>query len=263
MNPDSHDAEGAASRKFALVTGASSGIGRAIALGLGGAGFSVILTARRRGALAETLSMIQPAEACVAALPCDLAQDASIESLASRVDEITGNRLALLVNCAGTYHMGPFGETPRSALDLILRVNFRAPYLLSEMLLPALRAAQGTVVFINSTAGLSASAGVAAYAASKAALKALADSMRDEFSAEDLRVVSIFPGRTDTPMGQKVFRLEGRDPHPDLLVQPEDVAAAVITAVTLPLRAQVTDLKVTPGRRIIPVPIQPVDPTRE
>lgn len=236
-------------RKFALVTGASSGIGRAIAIALGCASFAVIITARRKDALAETAAQVSPPESCVATIPCDLHNPTAIDDLAHRVAEITGGKLAVLVNCAGVYHRAPFEATPPEVMDDLYMLNFRAPYQLSQRLLPQLRAGQGMVVFVNSTAALNPSANVSAYSASKAALKALADTMRDEYAAEDLRVLSIFPGRTDTPMGHRVFALEGREIDPELLVQPEDVAAAIVAAVMLPLRAQVTNLQVGPGRQ--------------
>lgn len=237
-------------RRFALVTGASSGIGRAIAVALGCAGFDLLLTARRREALEETAAMLQPNEACAAAITADLSDDADLEALVQQVYAITGGRLAVLVNCAGCFHLGPFESTPRGMLDDVLRLNFRAPFVLTQSLIPALRAGEGSVVFVNSTVALNAPARLAAYGASKAALKALADSMRDEYAGEHLRVLSIFPGRTDTPMGQHACMLEGRELPPEHLVQPEDVAAAVVTAVTLPPRAQVTNLQVSPGRRM-------------
>ena len=249
MTSETNTRDGEA-RKFALVTGASSGIGRAIAVALGCAGFAVLLTGRRREALEETAAMILPGEGCAAAIPADLADDAELEALVHRVHVVTDSRLAVLVNCAGCFHLGPFEETPLETLDQVLRLNFRAPFALTQALIPALRTGEGSIVFVNSTVALNAPARLAAYSASKAALKALADSMRDEYAGEHLRILSVFPGRTDTPMGQQASVLEGRELQTDHLVQPEDVAAAVVTAVTLPPRAQVTNLQVSPGRRM-------------
>jgi NADP-dependent 3-hydroxy acid dehydrogenase YdfG len=102
------------------------------------------------------------------------------------------------------------------------------------------------VVFINSSAGPAPRAGIAAYAASKAALKALAESLRAEVNPGGVRVLSVFPGRTATAMQEEVHRLEGKAYEPERLLQPADVAAAVVNALCLPRTAEVTDINVRP-----------------
>ena len=126
------------------------------------------------------------------------------------------------------------------------RTNVRGPYLLTQELLPLLLERQGQVVFINSSAGLTARANIAQYAATKHALKALADGLRDEVNPRGVRVLSVFPGRTATPTQQKLCGEEGRPYRPARLLQPEDVAAVVVNALCLPRTAEVTEIKIRP-----------------
>jgi NADP-dependent 3-hydroxy acid dehydrogenase YdfG len=109
-----------------------------------------------------------------------------------------------------------------------------------------LRLRRGQVVFINSLAGLSARELQGPYAATKHALKAIAESLRAEVKAEGMRVLSVFLGKTATPMQEYVHRVEGIEYHPERLLQPEDVAAAVLSALNLPRTAEVTDLTIAP-----------------
>jgi short-subunit dehydrogenase len=118
--------------------------------------------------------------------------------------------------------------------------------MLTQALLPLLKARQGQIVFINSTVGLRAGANVGQYAATKHGLKALADSLRDEVNADGVRVLSVFLGRTATPMQAAIHEMEGRVYHPEFLMQPEDVAAVVINALSLPRTAEMTDIHVRP-----------------
>jgi len=122
----------------------------------------------------------------------------------------------------------------------------RGPYLLTQCLLPLLRRRPGQVVFINSSAGLTARANVGQYAATKHALKAVADSLRDEVNRDGVRVLSVFPGRTATPTQEALHRLEGRPYRPERLLQPADVAAVVVHALGLPRTAEVTEIKIRP-----------------
>jgi NADP-dependent 3-hydroxy acid dehydrogenase YdfG len=113
-------------------------------------------------------------------------------------------------------------------------------------LLPALKRARGQIVFVNSSAALRASADNVLYASTKAALKALADGLREEVNRDGVRVVTIYAGRTATPMQASVHEFEGRTYEPELLMQPEDLAHLVLAALTLPATAEVTDLSVRP-----------------
>jgi NADP-dependent 3-hydroxy acid dehydrogenase YdfG len=122
-------------------------------------------------------------------------------------------------------------------------------YRLTQALLPALKASQGQIVFINSTVGLAARANVAQYAATKHALKALADALREEVNPAGVRVLSVYPGRTATDQQASIYELEGRAYAPETLLQPEDVAATVVGALTLPRTAELTDLRVRPMRK--------------
>jgi short-subunit dehydrogenase len=150
----------------------------------------------------------------------------------------------VLVHSAGTWSYGGFDTAPVAELDRQYATNVRAPYLLTQALLPALRASAGQVVFVNSTAGLTARAGVAQYAATKHALKAMADALREEVNSEGIRVLTVYPGRTASPLQARIFQVEGRPYLPERLMQPEDVASAVLHAITLPRTAEITDLTV-------------------
>jgi short-subunit dehydrogenase len=110
-----------------------------------------------------------------------------------------------------------------------------------------LRRAHADVVFVNSTAALHGVPNVAEYAMSKAAIRAFADSLRAEENAQGLRVLSVYVGRTATPMQEQVAREEGRDYHPERLLQPEDVASAILAALMLPHTAEITDIHIRPN----------------
>jgi NAD(P)-dependent dehydrogenase (short-subunit alcohol dehydrogenase family) len=227
-----------------LVTGAGSGIGRAIALALAAAGARVLLVGRSR----EKLKAAAAAGADPGRLlphPADLAVDAEVESLASGVQGVLG-RLDILVHSAGVFARGRIADTPIAELDRQLATHLRAPYLLTQALLPMLREARGQVVFINSSAVGAARAGLAHYIAAKSAARALADCLRAEENEAGVRVLSVFAGRTATPMQEHVVALEGGTYRPETLLQPEDVAAAVLDALALPRTAELTDLHIRP-----------------
>lgn len=234
----------------ALVTGAGTGIGRAIAIGLGRRGMSVILAGRRLAPLQETAGAVGAVGSAAHIRPCDLTIDREVENLAGFAGECGGGSIAVLVHCAARYAMAPIEGTSVEELDRIFRSNLRAPFVLTQLLLPLLRAARGDVVFVNSSAALAAGANVGAYAASKAALKALTDSLRAELNPDGVRVLSVFAGRTATPMQAEVFRLEGREYHPEAMLQPEEVAATVVAAVSLPPTAELFEVHIRPARKL-------------
>jgi len=135
-------------------------------------------------------------------------------------------------------------------LDLQYSTNVRAPYLLTQRLLPLLITSRGQIVFINSSVGLAANRpNIGQYAATKHALKALAESLREEVNPKGVRVLSAYLGRTATPMQEALFRAEGNTYHPETLLQPEDVASMIVHALMLPSTAEVTDINIRPMRK--------------
>lgn len=229
--------------QVAVVTGSGSGIGRAIATGLARRGALVYLIARRPQALAEVQREIEAAGGRAVAFPADVSADADLKRLADAVRRDHG-RLDMLVHCAAVYHRGNVEAVPVEHLDDQYRVNVRAPYLLTQLLLPLIRPVQGQILFINSTSGLNAAATNSTYAASKFALKAIADSLRDEVNGDGVRVISVFPGRTNTPMQQQVHEWEGKPYLGEKLMQPSDVAEVVLTTLALPKTAEVINVTV-------------------
>ncbi len=128
-----------------------------------------------------------------------------------------------------------------------LRVNLVAPAALTRVALPALRAARGTVVFVNSGAGLQAHPTWSAYAASKHGLRALADSLRAEEHEHGVRVTSVYPGRTSTPMQAEVHRQEGKEYDAADWIDPETVADAILRVLDLGDDATISDLTLRPS----------------
>jgi NADP-dependent 3-hydroxy acid dehydrogenase YdfG len=233
----------------AVVTGAGSGIGRAIALALSARGAQVWLVGRTARALADVAD--EAHRTAAPAVPCvvDLADDQAVRQLAERLRSEAGS-VDVLVHSAGVIEIGPVAAASVEDLDRQYRVNLRGPYVLTQALLPLLReGGGGHVVFVNSSVWQAAGANVAQYAATKFGLKAFADSLRAEVNADGVRVLTVYPGRTATPMGRAVHAAEGKPYRPDTLAQPEDVAAMVLAAIELPATAEVTDLSVRPARK--------------
>ena len=149
----------------------------------------------------------------------------------------------LLIHSAGVISLGAVESAPIRALDQQYYTNVRAPFALTQALLPMVKLRQGQIVFVNSLAGLRAVANSGQYCATKFALRAIADSLRQEVDTDGVRVISIYPGRTATSMQAAIFEKEtGRKYNPDLLMQPEDIATTVVNSLVLPRRAEVTDI---------------------
>lgn len=235
----------AVAERLVVVTGASSGIGRAIALTLAAPGVGLWLLARRAHALDETAAEVRSAGAQAWACPLDIRADAELERFRDRL-RAESQGLDILVHAAGAHFRGGVAEAPVAQLDEQYQVNVRAPYVLTQLLLPLLRARRGQIVFVNSSAGLEARACVGSYAATKHALKALADALRQEVNGDGVRVVSVYPGRTATPLQRVIHAEEGKAYRPERLLQPADVAAVVVSTLSMDRTAEVTDIRVRP-----------------
>jgi NAD(P)-dependent dehydrogenase (short-subunit alcohol dehydrogenase family) len=232
----------------ALVTGATSGIGRAISLTLAADGARVLAAGRdeeRIGAVGAELSKLGSGHRAVSG---DFMNTAFLSQLADQTMAWSHGRLSLLVCSAGHHDPAPVEQTTAASFDAAIGINLRAPFLLTGALLPALRSARGMIVLVNSSIVKHPRAGAAAYAASKAGLRAFANCLRHEVSKDGIRVLSMFAGRTATPMQRERYRLEGLEYRPERLLQPEDVAAAVLNAFES--RGEVTDLDLRPLHRV-------------
>ncbi|HET9986329.1 MAG TPA: SDR family NAD(P)-dependent oxidoreductase [Longimicrobiales bacterium] len=232
----------------ALVTGASSGIGRALALALAAAGADTVLVGRDRARLHAVAGEAERLGATAIVEALDLTDDAAVRALAAGIAAEPGG-LDVLVHAAGVIALGPTDAASLEDLDRQYRTNLRAPYLLTKLLLRPLRARRGQVVFINSTVALGARPNLGAYAATKHGLRAVADSLRAEVNPDGVRVMTVYLGRTATPMQAAVHRYEARPYRPERLIQPEDVATAVVHLLALPRTVQVTDIRLLPERK--------------
>ena len=232
--------------KQIVITGASSGIGEAIAHSLANSETSLHLLGRSEDRLQEVARAVKDAGGQAVIHQVNLAEDNPLEEVAATLNELGG--IGALVHSAGAISLASVAETSAEDLDKQYRVNLRAPYLLTQKLLPSLKQAQGQIVFINSGAGLNAKANWSSYAVTKHGLKALADSLRAEVKLDGVRVVSIYPGRVASPMQERVHEFEGKAYDPETFVQPEDVAQQVASVLSLPATAEVTDLSIRPAK---------------
>ena len=137
-------------------------------------------------------------------------------------------------------------SVPASDLDGLYRDNVRSVYVLTQSLIPLLKARRGQIAFVNSSIVGSAQPELGQYAATQQALRALADSLRQELNPEGVRVLSVYPGRTATPRQAGIHALEGKPYHPERLIQPEDVAFMLISALRVARTAEVTEIHLRP-----------------
>jgi NAD(P)-dependent dehydrogenase (short-subunit alcohol dehydrogenase family) len=231
----------------AVVTGASSGVGRAVAVALSREGTHVCGVGRNSAALVEMISATHEF-AQAASFQIDLTLENDVLPLLRHL-ESTG-RLDILIHCAGIICPNPMERARIEDFDSQYATNVRAPYVLTQRLLPLLAAPGGQIVFVNSSVGLAAKQPhLGQYSATKHALRAVADSLREELNPKGIRVLSVFLGRTATPMQEAIFCDEGKTYQPELLLQPEDVASFIVHSLKLPPTAEVTDISIRPMRK--------------
>jgi NAD(P)-dependent dehydrogenase (short-subunit alcohol dehydrogenase family) len=226
----------------ALVAGASGDIGRAITFALLCADAEVFMLGRSMARLVQPLPRENLREKCRFVV-ADLTDDAAVARVSAEIAD--RHRLDVLVLSSGTYERS---HEP-AVLARQIAANLIGPYALLREVLPLLVDARGQVVFINSTQALRAAPGVGQYAATKHAMKAVADSLRDEVNANGVRVMSIFLGRTASNRQGAIFAAEGRHYPPERLIQPADVGELVLFLLQLPRTSEVTDIVMRPMQK--------------
>ncbi|WP_433660522.1 SDR family oxidoreductase [Nocardia sp. CA-128927] len=219
----------------ALITGASRGLGAAIARELAPT-HDLLLGARSADALRDIRKELPEA----AGWPVELTDYPAVAAATEPI-----RRLDVLVHNAGIQDLASIAESTVDQWRNTLEANLIAVVELTRLLLPALRAADGHVVLINSGAGLRANAGWASYAASKFGLRAFADALRLE--EPTLRVTSIHPGRIDTDMQREIIAQEGREYRPEQFLRAETVAGVVRNAVETPRDGHPTEIVLRPA----------------
>lgn len=214
--------------QIALITGASRGIGRAIAVRLAEAGATTVLAARSEQALHDVAQMIHTSGGTTLVVPTDVTKDQQLTALVDRTLARYG-RIDVLVNNAG-------GGTPRTPItkarlsdwEWTLRVNLWATMVLSKLVLPGMiERQQGAIINICSLAGMTGKAGEAAYATAKFGVRGFTQSVFDEVHEYGIKVSALCPGYVDTtmiPPNRRVDRAK--------MIRPEDVAEAVYGVVT-------------------------------
>jgi NAD(P)-dependent dehydrogenase (short-subunit alcohol dehydrogenase family) len=235
--------------QVAVISGATGGIGKSVALALArrGVGLHLLVRDTAKGAqLAAELARFAPT-APFKLHEMDLSRDIrpAVELLVKDTPSVD-----ILVHGAGALTLNRFADLDERDFDLQFRVNARAPLVLTKLLLPRLRKRPGQIVFLNSSVTQQETkAHLLGYAASKYALKAIADGIRNAVNPDGIRVLSVYAGRTATPMQERVFRFESRAYRADRLMQPADVAETIVGALALPRTAELTDLLVRPLHR--------------
>lgn len=221
-----------------VITGATRGIGRAVVDLL--ADEDLVLVARSAGPLLELCDSLPSARG----VAVDLATPGQIDAAMATVE--LPDRIDGVVHSAGIGGGGLIAEADVASWTEVLAVNVVAVAELTRILLPAVRAAHGTIVAVNSGAGLAVKRpGGAAYAASKFGLRALADGLRLE--EPDIRVTTVYPGRTDSDMQRALVATEHREYDPAEFIDPVTLAGVIVSALRLPPDAVIPDVTVMPN----------------
>jgi len=231
--------------QFALITGAGSGIGKALSLALSHNGVNLILVGRDNDKLKAVQSAARSGAKFISCHSCDLHHDQEISSLCKHLQHEV-EQIDILIHSAGIIHLGATSKMEIACFDELFQINLRAALLLTKGILPIMTSTHKQLVFINSSAALNPDAQSGIYAASKSAMKTIADSLRLELNSEGVRVLSVYPGKTASPMQSMVSKFVGSKYTPEKIIQPEDIASIVIHTLGLPWTIEVTDIFTRP-----------------
>lgn len=221
-----------------VVTGAGSGIGQALAHQLTDEGHDLVLLARDAHRVEDVAREFPRAQVLVA----DLAEPSTLNGLGRQVDGPVDS----LLHVAGVVTLSRVDQIKLDDLQQQLDVNLVSPTVLTREFLPALRLARGTVVFVNSTAGLNANSDWAAYSASKWGIRAVADALRAEERANGVAVTTVYPSRTATPMQEAIHVQEGKDYVAADWSDAATVARVIRQVLDLPRDSSINEVTVRP-----------------
>jgi NADP-dependent 3-hydroxy acid dehydrogenase YdfG len=226
----------------AFITGATSGIGRAMAMALGEAGYEVYAIGRSMIALEE----LRAARPGITPIAVDITDREALEAI------VTGLHVDVLINNAGMMPpLGNFADMKISDIDATLEVNLSAAVMLTRLVVPQMRDREaGHILFTGSSAAHAAFPNMAVYSAAKAAIAGFAASLRADLSPYGIRVTEIVPGRVETRLYNDILDTEARAAMyaGNVAVQPEDVARMVVAVLGLPAWADVTRFDIMPTR---------------
>ncbi|MBX3271412.1 MAG: SDR family oxidoreductase [Sandaracinaceae bacterium] len=221
-----------------LITGASRGLGRALAAALAARGARVVMVARTRGPLLEAVRAIRDEGGDAHALVADVGEPGAAARIAGAAAAMVGP-IDVLVNNAsalGPVPLRPLGETSEAALDEVFAVNVRGAFALTRALVGSMVArGRGLVLFVSSDAAVEAYPSWGAYGASKAAADHLARVWAAELDGSGVRVLAVDPGEMDTRMHADALP----DADPATLARPEAVAARLVALIERPVTAGV------------------------
>ena len=233
--------------KTAVITGAGSGVGRAIAIQLAREGWRLALVGRRSGPLEETATMTGLSSRDVVVASCDIGDSSAVKATAERIVSLIGE-IEVLVNAAGT-------NAPKRALEVLsledyhnmINTNLNGAYYCVQAFLPEMRQRKnGTIINIVSDAGKQASPKAGpAYVMSKFGLAGLTQSINAEERGNGVRACAIFPGDIDTPLLEKRPQPPGADLRAKMM-RPEDVANCAVFCINLPSHVIVEEMLVRP-----------------
>jgi NADP-dependent 3-hydroxy acid dehydrogenase YdfG len=230
--------------RTAIVTGASRGIGFAVARALTQQRVRVAMLARSPERLAEAAASLGDS---AVAIGCDVSNEDAVAGMVERATETFGGAPDIIVNNAGLFRLAPIADTSASEFADALDVNLLAPFRLIRAFLPAMRErGHGQIISIGSIADRMAFPGNGAYAASKFALRGFHEVLRAETRGTGVRATIVSPGPVNTELWNEVDpdNREGFTPRASML-RPEDVAAAVMFAVSLPDDVNVDELRLS------------------
>ncbi|MGO8797323.1 MAG: SDR family oxidoreductase [Candidatus Sulfotelmatobacter sp.] len=233
-----------AAGQVAVITGASRGIGAAIAQALASLGATAVLCGRAQADLDAVKRTIDQAGGKAETIKCDVSSLASVEAASSQVEARFG-RVDILVNNAGVGGFGgPLHQLPPDEWDKILNTNLRGVYYTTRAFAPMMiRARSGHIINISSLAGKNALPNGAAYAASKWGLNGLSISLAEELRGHNIRVAIICPGSTNTDLSPHA----GKDPAK--MLQPDDIAHAVAMLVTQSSQSFISEILIRPTQK--------------
>jgi NADP-dependent 3-hydroxy acid dehydrogenase YdfG len=227
--------DGALAGRSAVVTGASRGIGAATVRALALAGARVIGLSRRPGPEVPNAISIQ----------CDLLDSGQTARAVEAVERELGGAPDILVNNAGIFSVRPVEETETSTFGAMLAFNLSVPFVLIQAFLPAMRARKrGDIVTVGSIADHEALPGNAAYAAAKFGARGLHEVLRSEVTGTGVRATLVSPGAVDTSLWDAIEpHQRHRFPSSDAMLRAEDVADAILYAVTRPARVAIGEIR--------------------